>query len=122
MSMKTKIKLNGFFAVVAVFLTVDHQALAAPATNDSPADFPYTVPFELGDAQFAPGDSITITELRGTKETIAPNESYCVAGTYILSSQDEASLAFYSTVPNSGPTRDDPRQKVRITKGAGTYR
>ena len=120
--MKTKIKLAGYLAIVAACLTVDRQALAVPATNDSPADFPYTVPFELGDAKFAPGDSITITELRGTRETIAPNESYCVAGTYILSSQDEASLAFFSTVPHSGSTRVDPRQKVRITKGAGTFR
>jgi len=105
----------------AVLVALASLASAAPVTSNSPTDFPYAVPFELGFTQFAPGDSITITELRGTSETVAPNESYCVIGTYTLSSCDEAKLAFFATTPNSGPTPIDPRQMTHITKGSGSF-
>jgi hypothetical protein len=45
-----------------------------------------------------------------------------VEGTYSLSSHDKAHFAFYATVPNSGPTPDDPLQWTNITKGLGTFR
>jgi hypothetical protein len=103
-------------------LLIATTLVAAPATGDSPADFPYAVPFELGDAEFGPGDSITISEVRGTRDLITTNETYCVSGTYTLASRDKARLAFFATTRNSGPTPVDPRQTTEITKGTGSFR
>ena len=70
-------------------------ALAAwGATNDTAADFSSVVPFELGEAEFLPGDSITIQQVRGTSTTIRTGETYCVEGTYTLASKEKADLAF----------------------------
>jgi hypothetical protein len=93
-------------------------ALAEPA----PSEFPFQVPFEIGTTEFAAGDNITITALHGTRDIITTNEYYCVEGNYSLVSHDKASLAFYATVPNSGPTPDDPLQSTNIPEGSGTFR
>jgi hypothetical protein len=90
--------------------------------QDASADFAYNVPFELGHSEFAPGDSITITALRGTSDVIATNQTYCVEGVYTLASADEADLCFYATISNPNPTPVDPRQRVRIQKGTGNFR
>jgi hypothetical protein len=103
--------------LAALFVRVPTVA-AQPAA----ADFHYPVPYELGTVQFAPGDNITITALRGTRDVITTNETFCVEGTYTLSSRDKAELGFYATVANSGPTPNDPRQEAYITKGSGTFR
>lgn len=120
--MKTKSIAVWFVLLIGWSAFSIQSAAAAPASGDSPGDFPYAVPFELGDAEFAPGDSITITELRGTRDTITTNESYCVSGTYTLASADEGKLAFFATTHNSGPTPIDPRQTVHVVKGSGTFR
>jgi hypothetical protein len=98
--------------------------LIAESTSSSQpdADFPRAVQFEIGSADFPPGDSITIKELRGDSDEIHPGGIYCVSGTYTLSSQDEADLAFYATTTNRVSTPTDPKQIVHITKGTGTFR
>ncbi len=113
--------LRRFFAVLST-ITVS-CALAQPGPTDVLSrDFPHAVPYELGDAVFAPGDNITIQQVRGTSETIAIGGTYWVEGTYSLSSRDEADLAFYSTtLSDSGPTPVDSRQHVRIKKGSGSF-
>ncbi|HEY3852795.1 MAG TPA: hypothetical protein VGO67_00215 [Verrucomicrobiae bacterium] len=85
------------------------------------SDFPYVVPYEVGTSEFAHGDNITITSFRGTRDVVTTNETYCVDGTYTLASNDKATLAFYATVPNSGPIPTDPRQEIQITKGSGKF-
>jgi hypothetical protein len=99
-------------------------ALAGPAaTEEATPDLPRAVGFELGDTKFANGDNITITQMRGTSETIATGGSYCVEGTYTLASRDEADLAFFSTtIAASGPSPIDPKQHVRVKKGTGSFR
>ncbi len=92
----------------------------APA--NPPQDFPRAVPYELGDSEFAPGDSITIQELRGTSEDIRPGGTYCVTGTYTLTSQDEADLSFFATTTNKTPGPIDARQTVHVMKGTGSFR
>ena len=84
-------------------------------------NFSHPVSFEIGDIEFAAGDHIAIKEVRGTAPTLGTNHTYSVTGTYTLSSRDEAELALFLTVPNSGRTRVDPKQTVRITKGSGTF-
>jgi len=91
-------------------------------TNATTEDLSHAVQFELGDAQFAPGDSITIEQVHGTSDTIKVGGTYAVDGAYTLSSRDEADLAlFTTTVSESGPTPVDPKQQVRIKKGAGSF-
>ncbi|HUA66301.1 MAG TPA: DUF192 domain-containing protein, partial [Alphaproteobacteria bacterium] len=83
---------------------------------------PYPVRFELGSSVFAPGDNITIKEVRGTNRKIVVGGTYSVAGTYTLNSKDHAGLSFFSTsVGYSGPTPVDPKQTVRIQRGAGSF-
>jgi hypothetical protein len=101
----------------AVFAVI---GIASAQPNNS--EFPFKVPYELGKAEFAPGDNITITSLRGTRDVVTTNETYCVEGSYTLASKGKAFLGFYATVANSGPTPTDPRQQVNITKGSGTFR
>jgi hypothetical protein len=57
-----------------------HPPLAIPAV------FEKSVLFQLGLTQFAPGDSITITDIRGTSDSFAPGSVYQIKGTYTLAS------------------------------------
>ncbi len=95
---------------------------ASAATNSLAADFSSVVPFELGEGEFFPGDSITIQRVTGTSPTIRTGETYCVEGTYTLTSHDKAHLALYATAQSSVPTPNDPGQTTLIEKGTGTFR
>lgn len=93
------------------------------AADNVAGDFPYPVPFELGATEFAPGDTITIQEVRGTSEAIAVGQTYCVIGTYTLGSREEADLSLLVTATSgSGASKVDPNQTVRISRGAGSFR
>lgn len=92
------------------------------ADNQAEEQLPNSVPFELGKTQFAPGDSITIQTVRGTAGGFRTNETYCVEGTYTLSSRDEAELALFVTTRQDIRTRIDPRQKLHVKKGTGSFR
>jgi hypothetical protein len=118
--MKTMIAI--VLAAAAISAAALNAQSADPQTSDGATDFPYVVPFELGNTAFASGDNITITSLRGTRDVVTTNEVYCVEGTYTLASHSEANLCFFATVPNSGPSSVDPRQTVRITNGFGTFK
>jgi hypothetical protein len=118
--MKRPLRIDS--TLTAAFLAVAFMASGAPTTGDTPADFPYEVQFQVGDAQFAPGDNITITALRGTRDIITTNETYCVEGTYTLASTNEASLGFFATSANTNSTPVKARQMMDITKGTGTFR
>ena len=109
-------KITASLLIIAVLIGA--SASQAAPTNE----FPHIVPFELGDTEFAAGDHIAITEVRGTAAAFSANQTYVVTGTYTLGSREQAELALFVTVPNSGRTRVDPRQTVKITKGTGTFR
>lgn len=104
-------------ATVLLFVRV-----AGAGAEPGPSEFPCQVPYKLGIAGFAFGDNITITSLRGTKAIISTNETYCVEGTYTLSSREKAGLGFHATIASRGLTPVDPRQVTNITKGSGTFR
>ena len=95
---------------------------ALGGTNDTAADFPAVVQFELGAAEFFPGDNITIESVRGTSSTIRTGETYCVEGTYTLASQEKADLALYATTTSRVATPTDPSQIMRIEMGSGRFR
>jgi hypothetical protein len=92
------------------------------ATHNAAADFSSVVPFELGEGEFRPGDSITIQRVSGTSPTIHTGETYCVVGTYTLASSEKADLALFATTTSKGSTPTDPSQIMRIEKGTGTFR
>jgi hypothetical protein len=75
----------------------------------------------VGEAEFAPGDNINITQVRGTAAAITTNETYCVDGTYTLASQNQADLCLFATTAQTNPTPIDPQQTIRITNGSGTF-
>jgi len=103
--------------LAAAFLSVA-RLLAQPVTGD----LPHAVQFELGKSEFAPGDGITILQMRGTSEVIKVGETYSVDGTYELASHDGADLAFYATtIGASGPTPVDPQQHIKVKKGSGSF-
>jgi hypothetical protein len=111
--------LSGLVAAYAVLPLVADPNLS----GNSPQDFPRVVRYELGDSEFAPGDSITIQELHGTTEDIRTGGTYCVTGTYTMNSQDEADLSFFATTTNSISTPYDKQQQtVHIMKGTGSFR
>jgi hypothetical protein len=80
------------------------------------------VSFEIGDSEFASGDSITIREIRGTYDTIRPGGTYVVSGTYTLESKPEADLSFFVTTTNPVATTIDSQQTVHVKKGRGSFR
>jgi hypothetical protein len=91
-------------------------------TNAAEADFPYVVPFELGDAEFATGDKITILSMRGTSETLRVGETYCVEGAYTLASAENADVALFATTRSNVSAPTERSQIVRIEKGTGSFR
>jgi hypothetical protein len=116
--MKRLTALRRAFLCAVLLSTAPNYGHAADANQ-----FSYSVPFELGDIEFATGDRISITELRGTAPAITVGETYEVQGTYTLASREQATLAFYSTTSNnSGPVPVDARQRVQVEKGSGTFR
>jgi hypothetical protein len=111
----------GFFSTL-VAVCMASPLLAGSGTNTPPQSFAYEVRYELGDSEFAPGDSIKIESLRGTAAAIEPGGTYCVTGTYVLSSQEEADLSFLATTTNRTRVRVEPEQTVHLTKGTGSFR
>ena len=112
--------LGIFSTLVAVCMA--SPLLAGSGTNALPQSFASEVRYELGDSEFAPGDSIKIESLRGTAAAIEAGGTYCVTGTYVLSSQDEADLSFLATTTNRTRVRVDPEQTVHLKKGTGSFR
>jgi hypothetical protein len=108
--------------IAPTFLSLTLALAAWGGTNSIAADFSSAVPFELGEGGFLPGDSITIQRVSGTSPTIRTGETYCVEGTYVLASKEQAHLALYATAQSAVPTPDDPGQSTLIEKGTGTFR
>jgi hypothetical protein len=96
--------------------------LAKTWAADVASDFPYVLSWEAGDAEFAPGDSITINQVRGTAPTITTGATYCIEGVYTLASRDEAKLSLFATTKSSTPTRIDPQQTMTVARGSGAFR
>jgi hypothetical protein len=75
-----------------------------------------TLPIALCAPHFLAGDSISIDAVQGPRADFEAGKEYVVSGRYVLSSQDEATLAFYMT--NGEVSRGS---SMRVTKGSGDY-
>jgi beta-lactamase regulating signal transducer with metallopeptidase domain len=98
--------LFGFCAVV--FLT---RAIAVPEIPvplpASPAEFPYAIEVETyatSWSAFRPGDSIEITEVRGTAPQFEVGQRYEVKGRYVLASEKRALLMLHCTNGEVAPS------------------
>ncbi len=83
----------------------NEEAQATPARKaEAPAtaDFLYAVKFEQGATRFTNDDKITIDEVRGTAETFAQGNIYCIKGRYALASRERAILLASITVTDLG--------------------
>jgi beta-lactamase regulating signal transducer with metallopeptidase domain len=79
--------------------------------------------FWTGNSGFHPGDSIVITEVRGTSDSFGVGETYQVKGTYTLASHDHATLALSVTARDPKDAYGDwgAWQTVKINRGSGTF-
>ena len=114
-------KKTSLFLLLASSCLLVRTPGAFAADKPLPDDFPRDVPFQLGEAEFAPGDSITIQAVRGHVPVLKIGKTYCVTGTYTLSSQPEADLALFLTTTNHVSTPVDPGQTVHVQKGSGNF-
>jgi hypothetical protein len=89
-----------------------------------PGQFPFKVNFKTGLTQFAGGDSIAITEVRGNSKVIQLGGYYNIKGTYTLSSCSEALLATYVTLGGKqhfSSGGEIPQQSIHVFAGGGTF-
>ncbi|HEY1793527.1 MAG TPA: hypothetical protein VGG34_11465 [Opitutaceae bacterium] len=76
----------------------------------------------MGASEFAPGDRISITSLRGNRTHLVPGGRYTIDGSYTLSSVDAADLAWFSTSRRlSGPTAVRDTEHVQVARGTGSF-
>jgi beta-lactamase regulating signal transducer with metallopeptidase domain len=102
------IALFAFVVLPSFVLTTKAAAWGGPKEGapraavepDDPmkSEFPYALKFDQGATRFSDGDKITILEVRGTADTFARGNLYCVKGTYTLASRDRAILLASATV------------------------
>ncbi len=116
------------FAAASVSMPIGAagQAPAAEAKTSGGAkasEFPYAVRFESGAKRFLEGDEITILEVRGTSRTIEPGHLYCIKGRYTLNSQDQATIAAYTTTTAMSSTHRMSLkvQSATVERGSGTF-
>jgi hypothetical protein len=96
------------------------SARAGEAAAES--EYPYLIQFELGATEFAPGDNIVITSIRGNRRHLESGGRYLVEGSYALAAADGADLALHATSRGpSGPSPVMRDQQVEITRGTGDF-
>jgi beta-lactamase regulating signal transducer with metallopeptidase domain len=90
-------------------------------TPASDSELTHKVAFGLGESEFHPGDSITITQVRGTSDQLQVDGTFQVTGTYTLASADHATLAI--SVASSEHPRGywGQKQQIKINRGSGTF-
>ncbi len=93
--------MNGLAALAIVLMT-----FLGVTRAESPA-------FTVGQTLFRPGDSIRITSVVRTPESLS------VSVEYELGSTEEATLSLHITTTNPDPVPTDPRQRIKVTKGRG---
>jgi hypothetical protein len=109
-------------ALAAAFLLNAPGLFARDAEEKTEPQFPHVIQHELGASGFLAGDQITITSVRGNRKHIEPGGSYLVEGSYTLASADSACLALFCTTRGpSGPTPVQDGQRIKITRGTGTF-
>jgi len=131
--------LAASITLIATFATGERTAAqppAAPIGLDNPAsiqpvadvrsaeiEYPFVLTWAPTRQTFAPGDEITIQEIRGTKTTFGPGGRYLVRGFYRLGAGAQAKLYFgLSASGADGYTSgEEASQSVILPKGEGKF-
>jgi hypothetical protein len=96
------------------------SARAGVAAAES--EFPYVIEAELGASEFASGDRIVISSVRGDRKHFEPGGRYVLDGAYTLASAESADLAWFSTSrAPSGATPVAEEEHVKISRGSGNF-
>lgn len=109
---------TGFFGAALVLGCL----AAAPATQGIPDKLAHTV--KLGTVSPQSGDKISVEEVRGTSDTLSAGNTYEVAETYKLVSQDKAVLVINVTAERSKSIESHPTladQKMVVERGEGHF-
>jgi len=124
-STMTKLTSKTLAIIVATFICSGLALSCITATpapqQDSRNELTHVVPFELGTTYSQTGDVITIDDVRGTADTIAPGNMYQVKGTYKLLSHDSALLVIYVTTDRPEQVPVLQTQKMQVAKGEGRF-
>lgn len=90
---------------------------------DDATAFPHPIAVELGAAEFAAGDTITIESVRGDRPHLEAGGRYVIEGAYTFASADTARLSWFITSRGpSGPTPVAAEESVTISRGSGRFR
>ncbi len=105
-------------------LCIPRVGLFAQEPQDAlETDYPNLIHVELGAREFAPGDGIVITSLRGNRRHLEPGGSYVLEGSYTLSSAARANLAWFATSPSPAAGQPVTREEdVEVARGSGRFR
>jgi hypothetical protein len=87
------------------------------------AEFPYVIPCEFQPTveNFAAGDNISITAVRGNRQHIEPGGTLLVVGTYQLHSAAKATLLLNLPKNTATQTRGIAWQSIDVTHGTGDF-
>jgi hypothetical protein len=114
---------SGIFLVAAVGLMAGLNASRLAAASNDATEFPHVITLDLGAFEFAPGDSVTITSVRGDRPHFELGGRYLLEGIYRLESADRAELAWFITTRGpSGATPVAPEEKIEVSRGSGAFR
>jgi hypothetical protein len=123
--MKTWLKhLNAAACVLALSVVAPQLAIVPACAAEIPPDprFPHIVPVEtwLATGGFRPGDTISISLVRGDRARLEVGGTYLVQGRYTLASDFAATLALSLTAASSSEGRGKWSDVQRRTVDAGT--
>ena len=102
----------------------DQEFEPLPSLPQAPvSELTHIVAFTIGQTEFQGNDRITITEVRGTSDTIQPGGTYQVKGTYHLTSHAQASLALSVAAIRPQDARGfwAPNQSITVYRGDGEF-
>ena len=105
----------------AALLTRARVEASASVGPKADTAFTYSIPIEAYTQSWSKlkaGDSVEITELRGTSARIEPGQTYQVKGRYELGSRDRAALSLYST---NGEVESERGKAEVVQKGKGEF-
>jgi len=95
---------------------------AQAAEKAAGTEYPSVIQPEMGAAEFAQGDSIIITSVRGDREHLKPGGRYALDGSYTLASAETADLEWFATSRGrGGSTPVSDAERVKVTRGSGNF-
>jgi hypothetical protein len=109
-------------AITSALCLVIHAASARAEAEAVETAYPYVIQVEPGAIEFAPGDRIIITLLRGDRQHLEPGGRYLLEGAYTLASAATADLSWFAT--SRGPSNGTPvmtGEHMKVSGGSAAF-